>query len=152
MSTFTFRRLLGPLGWILLVPSLLTALGAAWMLASGLNMMGGTHTAQGRVVAHEEIMTGPAHRRGLAKKSVVEFVASDGRRMTFTDSVARQQQAIHKVGETVSVRYSAQNPSQAEISGSTAVKIVAGVVMLLASAIGIAAGWLLLRLRSRPAA
>lgn len=152
MSTSTFRRFFGLLGWILLVPSALTALGAAWLLASGMNMLGDTYTARGRVVAHEEIMTGPAHRRGLAKKSIVEFAAGDGRRFRFTDSVARQQQAIHEVGETVSVRYSAQDPSQAEISSSTAVKIVAGTVMLLSSAIGMALGWLLLRLRPRSVA
>lgn len=79
MSTSTFRRFFGFLGWILLVPSALTALGAAWLLASGMNMLGDTHTAKGRVVAHEEIMTGAAHRRGLAKKSIVEFAAGDGR-------------------------------------------------------------------------
>ena len=82
----------------------------------------------------------------------MEFVAGDGRAYSFTDSVARQQQAIHKVGETVSVRYSAQDPSQAEISSSTAVKIVTGTVMLLSSAIGMALGWLLLRLRPRSVA
>ena len=152
MSSSTFRRFFGLLGWILLVPSALTALGAAWLLASGMNMLGDTHTAKGRVVAHEEIMTGAAHRRGLAKKSIVEFAAGDGRRFRFTDSVARQQQAIHEVGETVSVRYSAQDPSQAEISSSTAVKIVAGTVLLLSSAIGMALGWLLLRLRPRSVA
>jgi hypothetical protein len=152
MSSSTFRRFFGLLGWILLVPSALTALGAAWLLASGMNMLGDTHTARGRVVAHEEIMTGAAHRRGLAKKSIVEFAAGDGRRFRFTDSVARQQKAIHEVGETVSVRYSAQDPSQAEISSSTAVKIVAGTVMLLSSAIGMALGWLLLRLRPRSVA
>lgn len=152
MSTSTFRRFFGLLGWILLVPSALTALGAAWLLASGMNMLGDTHTAKGRVVAHEEIMTGPSHRRGLAKKSIVEFAAGDGRRFRFTDSVARQQQAIHEVGETVSVRYSAQDPSQAEISSSTAVKIVTGTVMLLTSAIGMAVGWLLLRLRPKSVA
>lgn len=152
MSSSTFRRFFGLLGWILLVPSALTALGAAWLLASGMNMLGDTHTTRGRVVAHEEIMTGAAHRRGLAKKSIVEFAAGDGRRFRFTDSVARQQQAIHEVGETVSVRYSAQDPSQAEISSSTAVKIVTGTVMLLSSAIGMALGWLLLRLRPRSVA
>src|SRR3989344_3164767 len=125
MSPSPFRRFFGLLGWILLVPSALTALGAAWLLASGMNMLGDTHTAKGRVVAHEEIMTGAAHR---------------------------QQQAIRVVGKPVSVRSSAQDPSQAEISSSTAVKIVAGTVMLLSSAIGMALGWLLLRLRPRSVA
>src|SRR3990167_1720668 len=119
MSTSTFRRFFGLLGWILLVPSALTALGAAWLLASGMNMLGDTHTAKGRVVAHEEIMTGPSHRRGLAKKSIVEFAAGDGRRFRVTDSVARQQQPTQGVGEPVSVRSPPQAPSQAEISSST---------------------------------
>src|SRR3989344_1987056 len=132
MSTSTFRRFFGLLGWILLVPSALTALGAAWLLASGMNILGDTHTAKGRVVAHEEIMTGAAHRRGLAKKSIVEFAAGDGRRFRFT--------------------HPAQDPPQAEISSPAAVKIVAGTVMLLSSAIGMALGWLLLRLRPRSVA
>ncbi|PJI96049.1 uncharacterized protein DUF3592 [Acidovorax sp. 69] len=152
MSTSTFRRFFGLLGWFLLVPSTLTALGAAWILASGMNMLGDTHNVKGRVVGHEEIMTGPPHRRGLAKKSIVEFVASDGRTFSFTGSVARQQQAIHKLGETVAVRYSAKSPSQAEISSSTTVKIVVGAVMLLSSAIGMVFGGLLLRLRPRATA
>ena len=46
MSSSTFRRFFGLLGWILLVPSALTALGAAWLLASGMNMLGDTHTAR----------------------------------------------------------------------------------------------------------
>ena len=79
-------------------------------------------------------------------------MAGDGRRFRFTDSVARQQQAIHEVGETVSVRYSAKDPAQAEIRSSTTVKIVMGAVMLLSSAIGMAVGWLLLRLRPRSVA
>lgn len=149
MSTSTFRRFFGLLAWFLLVPSTLTAISAVWILASGMNMLGDTHTAKGRVVAHEDVLTGPAHRRGLAKKSVVKFVANDGRTFTFTDSLARQQQAIHDVGESVSVRYSTKDPSQAEISSSTTVKIVIGIVLLLSSAIGMAVGWLLLRLRPR---
>ena len=38
MSTSTFRRFFGLLGWVLMVPSALTALGAAWLLASGMNL------------------------------------------------------------------------------------------------------------------
>ncbi|MBU1351319.1 MAG: DUF3592 domain-containing protein [Gammaproteobacteria bacterium] len=145
----TFRRFFGLIGWILLVPSTVTALGAAWMLASGMNMLGGTHTAQGRVVALQELFVGPANRKGLAHKSVVEFVTTDGRAVRFTDSMARQNQAAHKVGENVTVRYDAKDPSQAEISSSSVVKVVFGIAMLVGSAVGMAVGWLLLRLRSK---
>jgi len=131
------------------VPSTLTALGAAWMLASGMNMLGGTHTTQGRVVALQELFVGPANRKGMAHKSVVEFVTADGRAVRFTDSMARQNQAAHKVGESVTVRYDAKDPSQAEISSSSIVKVVFGAVMLLGSAVGMGLGGLLLRLRSK---
>lgn len=137
---------------MLLVPSSLTALGAAWMLASGMNMLGGTHTAQGRVVALHELFVGSANRKGMAHQSVVEFVTQEGRTVRFTDSMARQNQAAHKVGESVTVRYDAKDPSQAEISTSSIVKIVFGAVMLLGSAVGMAVGWLLLRLRSKAGA
>lgn len=152
MNTSTFRGLLGFLGWFLLVPGALTALGAAWLLASGMSLLGGTLTAQGRVVAHEETFVGPSHRKALARKSIVEFVAGDGRTLRFTDSVARQLQAVHKVGEAVTVRYPAKDPAQAEISNSTTIRSFIGVVMLLFGAVGMAAGWLLLRLRPRAAA
>ena len=151
-SSATVRRFFGFLGWILLVPSALTALGAAWMLASGLGMLGGTHTATGHVVAHHEVKTGPAHRRGLSRQSIVEFATSDGRTQRFTDGVARQGGAVHDIGESVTVRYDAQDPSRAEISSSTTVKMVFGTVMLLGSAVGMAVGGLLLRLRSKAGA
>lgn len=148
----TFRRFFGLIGWLLLVPSTLTALGAAWMLASGMNMLGGTHTAQGRVVALHELFVGPANRKGMAHQSVVEFVTPDGRPVRFTDSMARKNQAAHKVGESVTVRYDAKDPSQAEISSSSIVKVVFGAVMLLGSAVGMGLGGLLLRLRSKAGA
>ena len=56
------------------------------------------------------------------------------------------------VGDTVTVRYPANNPSQAEISSSNTLKIFLGAVWLLFSAAGTVAGWLLLRLRPRDAA
>lgn len=146
----TVRRFLGLLGWILLVPSALTALGAAWMLASGLGMLGGTQTATGRVVAHQDVTVGPSSRRGLARHSVVEFEAADGRTQRFTDAVARQNQAVHRIGETVTVRYDARDPSRAEIGGSTTVKVLGGGVLLLFSGVGALAGWLLLRWRRKP--
>ena len=95
-STSTVRRFFGLLGWILLVPSVLSALGAAWMLASGLGMLGGTHTATGRVVAHQDVTVGTSTRRGFARHSIVEFVAADGRTHRFTDGVARRNQAVHQ--------------------------------------------------------
>jgi hypothetical protein len=149
-KTSTVRRFLGLLGWVLLVPSALTALGAAWMLASGLGMLGGTQTATGRVVAHQDVTVGPSSRRGLARHSVVEFEAADGRTQRFTDAVARQNQAVHRIGETVTVRYDARDPSRAEIGGSTTVKVLGGGVLLLFSGVGVLAGWLLLRWRRKP--
>ena len=148
-ATSAVRRFFGLLGWILLVPSALTALGAAWMLASGLGMLGGMHTATGRVVAHQEVTTGSHGRRGLARQSVVEFVAGDGRTLRFTDDVARQGHAMHKIGETVTVRYDANNPSRAEIRSSTAVKVLGGGALLVFGGIGMLVGGLLLRLRRR---
>ena len=147
MTFQTVRRFFGLLGWIVLLPSLVAALGAAWILASGLNMLGDTYTAQGRVVAHHEVVVGPSHQRALAKQSIVEFAANDGRTLRFTDSLARRLQAVHEIGESVTVRYSAQDPSQAEISSSTTLKVLIGAVMLLFSAIGMAVGWVMLRLR-----
>ena len=148
----TFRRFFGLIGWVLLVPSTLTALIALWMLGSGMNMFGGTHAAQGRVVALHELFVGQANRKGIAHQSIVEFVTRDGRTVRFTDSMARQHHAAHKVGESVTVRYPAKDPSQAEISSSSIVKIVFGTVMLLGSAAGMAVGGLLLRLRSKAGA
>lgn len=150
MSTPSFHRFFGLLGWIVLVPSVLTALGAAWLLASSLNMLGGMETAQGRVVAHKDGFVGPSTRRAFGQHSIVEFKANDGRTVHFTDSVLRQNQAVHKIGETVMVRYSANDPTQAEISSSRMLKIIMGAVMLLFSAIGMAVGGLLLRLRPKP--
>ncbi|MGP1630516.1 MAG: DUF3592 domain-containing protein [Giesbergeria sp.] len=148
----TFRRFFGVIGWLLLVPSTLTALVAVWLLASGMNMLGDTDTAQGRVVALHERFLGSAQRKGIAHQSVVEFVTKDGRAVRFTDSLARQHHAAHKVGESVTVRYPAKNPSQAEISSSTTVKVVFGTAMLLGSAVAMVLGGLLLRLRSKAGA
>ena len=53
------------------------------------------------------------------------------------------------VGETVTVRYDASDPSRAEIASSTAVKVLGGSALLLFSGVGVAAGWLLLRLRGK---
>lgn len=151
-SRTTVRRFLGLLGWMLLVPSVLTAMGAAWMLASGLGMLGGTHTATGRVVAHHESTTGASHRRTLSRQSVVEFATRDGRTLRFTDGVARHGGAMHDIGESVTVRYNAKDPLRAEIASSTAVKLLGGSVLLLFSGVGVVAGWLLLRLRGKSAA
>ena len=149
-STSTVRRFFGLLGWILLVPSALTALGSAWLLASSLNFSGEMQTAQGRVVGHHDSFVGASSRRALAQQSIVEFVASDGRTLRFTDSVLRQLQAVHEVGETVTVRYPAHDPSRAEIGSSGMLKVFIGSVLLLFSGVGMAVGWLLLRLRPRP--
>ncbi|MGS5089093.1 DUF3592 domain-containing protein [Hydrogenophaga sp. A37] len=150
-STSTVRRFFGLLGWILLVPSALTALGSAWLLASSLNFSGEMQTAQGRVVGHHDSFVGTSTRRGFAQQSIVEFVASDGRTLRFTDSVLRQLQAVHEVGETVTVRYPVNDPSSAEIGSSGVLKVFIGSILLLFSGVGMAIGWLLLRLRPKPA-
>ncbi|KRD26561.1 hypothetical protein ASE39_20270 [Acidovorax sp. Root267] len=149
MRSTSFRRFFGLLGWLLLVPGALMAVAASWLLATGLHIVGDTHSAKGRVVAHESAVAGPAHRQAHGKKSVVEFVAKDGRTVRFTDSLVRRLQAVHDVGDAVTVRYPAHNPSLAEISGSTTLKVFMGALGLLFGAVGMAAGWLLLRLRPR---
>ncbi|WP_405001068.1 DUF3592 domain-containing protein [Hydrogenophaga palleronii] len=128
------------------MPSALTALGAAWLLASSLNTLDNMQTAQGRVVGHQDAVVGPSTRRAFGQQSIVEFVASDGRSLRFTDDVVRQLQAVHDVGEKVTVRYPANDPSKAEISSSSMVKVFIGAVLLLFSGIGLVLGWLLLRL------
>lgn len=149
MSSTSFRRFFGLVGWLLLVPGALTAVAASWLLATSLHLVGDTRSAKGRVVAHESVVTGSSSRQAHGKKSVVEFVANNGRTVRFTDSLVRQLQAVHDVGDTVTVRYPANSPSQAEISSSNTLKIFLGAVWLLFSAVGMAAGWLLLRLRPR---
>ena len=101
------------------------------------------------MVAHHESTTGASHRRTLSRQSVVEFATRDGRTQRFTDGVARQGGAMHDIGESVTVRYDAKDPSRAEIASSTAVKVLGGGVLLLFSGVGVAAGWLLLRLRGK---
>lgn len=138
----SLRRILGLLGWFVLLPSALTVLGAAWLLGGSLPG-GDMRTAPGRVVGHE---TTQLHR-SVGEKSVVEFAAHDGRTLRVVDSLVRQGAAVHKVGEAVTVRYPAQDPLQAEIGGSSIVKRVLGWALLLCGGLGMLAGWLLLRLR-----
>lgn len=152
MTFNSLRGFFGLLGWALLVPSAITALIATWLLATSLHLVGDTYSAKGRVVALESVVTGSSSRQAHGKKSVVEFVANDGRTVRFTDSLVRQLQAVHDVGDTVTVHYPANNPAQAEISSSNTLKIFLGAVWLLFSAAGMVAGWLLLRLRPRDAA
>ena len=149
LSTSTVRGFFTVLGWILLVPSALTALGSAWLLASSLNLVGDLQTAKGRVVGHHDSFTGPSNRRAFAQQSIVEFEASDGRTHRFNDSVLRQKQAVHEVGEIVTVRYPASDPSKAEIRSSSLLKTGIGAVLLLFSGVGVALGWLLLRFRPK---
>lgn len=148
MPSSTSRRLLSVLGWLLLVPSGLTALGAAWLLASSLGLGSDTRTVAGRVVGHEASRL----KLSMGQKSIVEFSAHDGRTLRVADPLVRQGGAIHKVGEAVKVRYPAQDPVQAQIVGSVLVQGFIGGVLLLFSALGVLAGWLLLWLRPRGAA
>lgn len=149
VSTSTARGFFTLLGWILLVPSAITALGSAWLLVSSLNLVGDLQSAKGRVVGHHDTFIGPSTRREFAQQSIVEFEASDGRTHRFNDSLLRQQQAVHDVGETVTVRYPASDPSKAEIHSSSLLKTGIGVVLLLFSGAGVALGWLMLRFRSK---
>ncbi|MES2944846.1 MAG: DUF3592 domain-containing protein [Pseudomonadota bacterium] len=149
MSSSTSHRLLGIFGCLLLVPSGLVALGALWLLASSLSLGRDTRTVAGRVVAHEASRL----KLGTGQKSVVEFSAHDGRALRVTDPLVRQGAAVHKVGESVKVRYPMGDPLQAQIIGSVFVQGFIGGVLLLFSAVGVLLGWLLLRLRPRsPAA
>lgn len=147
MSSTSIRRFFGPLGWLLLLPSAFTALGAAWLIATGMNVVGDMRSAKGHVVAHQTVSL--AQGRGMGLHSVVKFTAHDGRSMEFVDSLARQHAAVHTVGEIVNVRYPVDDPSQAQISGSAWIKTIIGVVLLIFSSIGVLVGWLLLRLRHR---
>lgn len=149
MSKTSLRRFLGPLGWFLLVPSALTALGAAWLIATGTSLVGDMRSAKGRVVAHQTAFLNQG--RGMGQRSVVEFTAHDGRTVQVVDSLLRQRAAVHAMGETVTVRYPTNDPLQAQISGSAWVKTIAGVALLFFSSIGMFVGWLLLRLRGKAA-
>ena len=147
MPSSTTHRLLSLFGWVLLVPSGLTALVSLWMLASSLGLGSDTRTVAGRVVGHE------ASRLKLSagQKSIVEFSAHDGRTLRVADPMVRQGFAVHKVGEAVKVRYLTDDPVQAEIVGSVFVQGLISAVFLLLSTVGVLAGWLLLRLRPRGA-
>lgn len=148
MPSSTSHRLLSVFGWLLLVPSGLTALGALWLLTSSLGLGSDTRTVAGRVVGHE------ASRLKLStgQKSIVEFSAHDGRTLRVADPLVRQGGAVHKVGEAVKVRYPVDDPVQAQIVGSVLVQGFIGGILLLFSALGVLAGWLLLWLRPRGAA
>lgn len=149
VSTSTVRSFVTLLGWIVLVPSTLTALGAAWLLASSLHTGSDLQTAQGRVVGHHDKFVGKSTRREFAQQSIVEFESSGGRIHRFTDSLLRQGQAVHELGETVTVRYPANDPSKAEIRNSGFLRTGIGSVLLLFSGIGMALGWLMLRFRPK---
>lgn len=151
MATSFLRPFLGVLGWILLVPGALTALGAAWLLASSLNLVGDMRSAEGRVVALVPGTVGTMGRAAHGSKSMVEFTAHDGRTLRVTDPVLRRLQAEHAIGEAVTVRYPAKDPLQAEISSSRWIQGFIGFAMLLAGLVGMSVGGLLLRLRPKPA-
>lgn len=139
------RRFLGVLGGLVLLTSVLTSVGAAWMVF-GIGGSADMRTAPGRVVAHETVQL----KRSSGERSVVDFTAHDGRSFRVTDTLVRQGQAAHKVGESVTVRYPAADPAQAEIGGSSWVRTLAGWVLLVFSGLGMLVGMLLWRLRPRP--
>ena len=143
MAKPSYRRFLRPLGWFLLLPSALTALGAAWLIAKGMNFAGDLRSAEGRVVAHQTAFLNQG--RGSGQYSVVEFSAHDGRSFRVVDALLRQHAAVHALGETVTVRYPVADPSRAQISGSAWIKTVIGLGLLVFSSISMVMGYLLLR-------
>lgn len=149
MSNTSYRSFLGPLGWIFLFPSALTALGAVWLILTGANVVGDTRSAEGRVVAHQASQLNQGRVTG--QHSVVEFAAHDGRTLRVVDSLLRKGGAVHKIGEAVTVRYPASDPLQAQISSSAWIKTLMGVGLLFFSTIGMLVGWLMLRLRPKTA-
>ncbi|MES2952398.1 MAG: DUF3592 domain-containing protein [Pseudomonadota bacterium] len=148
-NTSSYRSFLGPLGWIILLPSVLTAVGAVWLILTGASLVGDMRSAEGRVVAHQDAFLSQGRTTG--KHSVVEFATHDGRSLRVVDSLLRRGGAVHKIGETVTVRYPAGDPLQAQISGSAWIKTLMGVGLLFFSTIGLAVGGLLLRLRPKAA-
>lgn len=138
---------MGLMGWFILLPSVLIALGAVWLILTGVDVVGDTRSAEGRVIAHRA--TQIKQGRALGKLSVVEFAAHDGRSYTVVDSLVRMNAAAHIIGEKVTVRYPTNDPSQAQISGSAWIKTIWGVAMLFSSSIGMLLGWLLLRFRPK---
>jgi len=135
-------------GWAVLAPAVCGLLGSLWLLASALDWTG-TRNAQGRVVGHQ-----PAKLKlGAGSRSIVQFTDHAGRTVSVVDSTVRLNQAVHKLGAAVTVRYPAMDPSQAEIAGASWLRLALGAAMLVASAAGLLAGGLLLRVSrpSRPA-
>ena len=131
-------------GWAVLAPAVFGLLGSLWLLVSALDW-GDTRTARGRVVGHQ-----PAKLKlTTGSRSIVEFTDHAGRSVSVVDATVRLNHAIHKLGEAVTVRYPARDPAQAEIAGASWVRLVLGIAMLIASAVGLLAGGLLLR-ASRP--
>lgn len=145
MANASLRSLMGPLGWFLLLPSMLAALGGAWLIVSGAQLGGDTRSAQGRVVAHQTAQL----RRSIGQHSVVEFAVPDGSTVRVVDALVRQGGAVHTIGESVTVGYPAADPSQAQISSTSWVTTFLGAIMLFVSCIGMALGGLLLRLRPK---
>ncbi|QTN30179.1 DUF3592 domain-containing protein [Rhodoferax sp. AJA081-3] len=146
MSNTSYRGFLGLLGWIFLVPSVLSALVAVWLIYTGAYVAGDVRSAEGRVVAHRAEQN---KRSRWGNHSVVKFSLPDGRSVVFEDAVARRGGAEHAIGETVTVRYRSSDPQQAQISGSAWIQTLLGVGWLLFSTIGILVGWLMLRLRPK---
>ena len=102
--------------------------------------------AHTEILAHtlmNAIFVAQSHRPDVVVYLVLESTQDFSRTVRFEAS------AMHDIGESVTVRYDASDPSRAEIASSTAVKVLGGSALLLFSGVGVAAGWLLLRLRGK---
>ena len=147
MSNASLRRFLGLMGWIFLLPNAPIALGALWLMFTGISVVGDMRSAEGRVVAHQPVQQYAPRR--TANLSVVDFVAHDGRKFSFVDSLVRRNAAEHTIGEKVTVRYPANDPSQAKIGSSAWFSTIFGGIVLTGSSVCMLLGWLMLRFRPK---
>lgn len=147
MGTSPLRRGLFALGWALLIAACLCGLSGMWLFGTTLGLIGEAHTTEGVVVAHETVMVNSTRNRsgGLGKRSVVRFRAADGNVYTITEGLVRQLDAIHDLGETVTVRYHPDVPGEADVVWPW-LRGIGAVVMLATAAVGVLVGGLLVLL------
>lgn len=155
MRATPLRRGLFALGWALLAAALLAGLLGLWLFASTLGLFGAARTVEGVVVGHETVTVSNTRSRGAAhgQRSVVRFRTEDGRSYTITESLVRRLDAVHDLGETVSVRYHPDAPEAADVVWPW-LRGFGAVALLAAAVIGLPCGGLLVLLTRprRPAA
>lgn len=150
MRATPLRRGLFALGWALLAAALLAGLLGLWLFASTLGLFGAARTVEGVVVGHETAIVSNTRSRGGAhgQRSVVRFRTEDGRSYTITENLVRRNDAIHDLGETVSVRYHPDAPEDADVVWPW-LRGFGAVVLLATAAVGVLVGGLLVLL-TRP--